>query len=105
MIWFEWLMRILMFVAVAFGFATAAYQTNLMRVRMKSARHLKRDEATLKWLWKTNSLLVATWSFLIILAVVTVVEMVLNATVLRVVCAILEVIAWAFVAFRMLHSD
>ncbi|MBR3143959.1 hypothetical protein IKF12_02025 [Candidatus Saccharibacteria bacterium] len=90
---FAWAMRLLLFIAVALGFATAAFQTK------------RRDRNHAMQSMNIKTLLIATWSGVIILAVVTITEMIMEPSVPRVICAIIEVLSWAFVVVHMFRTS
>ena len=89
---FAWTMRLLLFIAVALGFATAAFQTK------------RRDNHAMQSM-NVKALLIATWSGVIILAIVTITEMIMEPSVPRIICAIFEVLGWAFVVVHMFRTS
>lgn len=83
----DWMIRVLFFIVVTFGLATVTYQTR------------RSGLAT-----SINSLLVATWSFVIIIAAVCLVELLQETKPCRIIVAVLEIIVWIAVVIRNLCS-
>ncbi len=80
----DWMIRVLFFIVITFGLATVAYQTRR------------------SGLANFNSLLVATWSFVIIIAAVCLVELLQDVKPCRIIVAVFELIVWIAVAIRMM---
>jgi hypothetical protein len=87
-----WFMRVVLFAAVALGFATAAFQS----------RKLNRKHAVQSA--NIRALLITTWSCVIILAIITILEMVVEPSVPRVVCAVVEALVWTLTIVYMLRT-